>query len=481
MINSIFFVSPEVSPYAKTSGLADYSIALPKFLKRKDIEISIFMPKYRAIDVKYETITDFPVVMNDRKETCIIRRSIFQDRNISIPIYFIDNYHYFDRDRLYDYKDEGERFAFFCNAFVKYIELSGVPPQIIHLNDWQTGMIAALIRNGYKRREMFKNTASIFTIHNIWQQGNFNPDILKYLNLEEDIYDVDGVEFYGDVSFLKAGIVFADKITTVSKTYAKEIQQSEYGERMEGILRKRSSDLRGILNGIDYDIYDPKTSPYVYQPYSIKTIEKKVENKYYLQKMCNLSISDNLLISMVSRINEQKGFGIVIEVLERILKKNVQVVILGEGDNYYQRILSDLASRYSDKFRLFLKFDTPLAQKIYAGADCILLPSKSEPCGMAHMIALRFGTIPIARLTGGLADSIIEYREEDQEGNGFVFLKYSAQEFYEAIEKAEYYYNKKEHWLKIIENAMKKDFSWDRTAQEYIEIYKAAYGKLSMF
>ncbi|MEZ0537715.1 glycogen synthase [Caldicellulosiruptoraceae bacterium PP1] len=478
MNKSLLFVSPEVFPFAKTSGIADYSFSLPKVLKKRGMNVTIVMPKYKVVEARVETLVDFPIKIGSRKETCIIRKGEIQQDNFEIPIYFIDNYHYFDRSELYGYDDDGERFAFFCNAVVEFMQRFNVYPDIIHLNDWETGLIAALIRNGYKRRQVFNKTASVFTIHNIHEQGNFTPDILKYINLEEDIFDVDGIEFYGDVSFLKAGIVFSDLITTVSKTYAKEIQQAEYGERMEGILRKRKSHLKGILNGIDYDIYNPKTTPYIKYPYSLKDISDKVLNKYYLQELVGFDKSDKMLLGMVSKINEQKGFGILVEVLERLLKKDIQIIILGEGDKYYQRILQDISLRYNSKMKLFLKFDTPLAQLIYAGSDAILLPSKTEPCGMAHMIALRYGSIPIARLTGGLADSITEFSEEDNDGNGFLFLRYSPEEFYSAIERAEYYYNKKEYWQRIIYNAMSKNLSWEKTAQEYIEVYESAISSI---
>lgn len=479
---NILFVSSEVSPFAKTGGLADVAGSLPQALVTMGHDVRVVMPKYRSITYPMKTVLDFPVTVRGRKETAIIRESYISNNlpegQAGIPVYFIDNYQYFDREDLYCYFDEAERFAFFCRAVVEMLPKLDFRPDVIHCNDWQTGPIPVLVNEQDKFDSFYKATATIFTIHNLFYQGNYPKDCLEVLGLGCDYYHPDKMEFYGQISYLKAGLVYADIINTVSRTYAREIQTQEYGEKMEGLLRKRAHDLYGIVNGIHYCEFDPVTDSCIARNYDHKSIEKKKENKYALQAAMKLPVGDVPLFGLISRLVDQKGLDLLKEIFGGLMNQDLQFVLLGSGDSHYEEFFRQMAAKYPEKAAVHLGFNGPLAQQIYAGCDMFLMPSRFEPCGLGQLISLRYGTIPIVRATGGLADTVVNYDLITKKGNGFVFKDYRSGELQETIQRALYVYReKKEMWADMVREAMTCDFSWTNSAAEYEKLYTIAIKK----
>ncbi|NLG79507.1 MAG: glycogen synthase GlgA [Firmicutes bacterium] len=477
----ILVASPEVAPFAKTGGLADVAGSLPKALAVMGNDVRVVMPRYRGItDVR--TVGDFPVWVGWRKVTAILREGVIRARlngaEKLVPVYFIDNYHYFDRDNMYMYFDEAERFAFFSRAILEMIRHLGWAPHIIHCNDWQTGPVPLLLREQYSRDPFYQGTASVFTIHNLQYQGNYPRETLHLLGLGDEYFTPERIEFYGDVSFMKAGILYADVINTVSKTYAKEIQTPEYGQRMDGVLRARSKDLHGILNGLNYHEFNPETDARIYRNYGLGNIEDKKENKYALQRDMNLPSSTAPLLGVVSRLVDQKGLDLIADAMDEMMGMDLQFVLLGTGDPYYENLFRSLRQRYPDKIAVEIGFNVVLAQRIYAGCDMFLMPSRFEPGGLGQLIAMRYGTIPIVRSTGGLADTVTNYEPERQVGNGFTFAEYSSDALLDTIRRAMDVYRDKRRWTALVENVMRHDFSWNRSAAEYMGLYGIARNKL---
>jgi starch synthase len=349
----ILYVSAEVSPFAKTGGLADVAGSLPKALALKGNDIRVVMPKYKGIDVCTNYIADFPVQMGGKKETCIVRET----ETANFPLYFIDNYNYYDKDGIYGHFDDGERFIFFCKAVLEMLPKINFQPDIIHCNDWHTGPICMLLKEHYYKKSFYSSIATVFTIHNLEYQGNFPKDIIKTFNINEDIFTPEKAEFYGGFSFMKAGIVYADLINTVSGMYAKEIQTPEYGERMDGLLRKRSKDLYGIVNGINYEEFNPESDTQIFKNYSINNIIDKKENKYELQKEFDLPVGDMPVIGLISRLSSQKGLNLIIEKIDQILDWDLQFILLGTGDNYYHETFAEIKKKYPKKFGLRLELN----------------------------------------------------------------------------------------------------------------------------
>ena len=477
----ILFVSAEVTPYAKTGGLADVAGSLPLALIGKGHDVRIVMPRYKKVVGTLAYETDFPVVMDWRKETCVVRKDAIKftekNSNIEVPIYFIDSYQYFEREHMYCYFDEAERFAFFAKAVIDMLPKIDFKPDVIHCNDWQSGPICMLLKEEYKDNIFFKDIATLFTIHNLQYQGNYSIDAIKYFGLNSN-FTLENLEFYGALSFMKAGLNYADIINTVSETYAKEIRTAEYGEKFEGLLTERSEDLYGIINGISYEENNPATDSSIYKNYDVSSIKNKAQNKHKLQKEMGLPKSDVPLVGLISRLVNQKGLDLIGECIHQIMKTDLQLVILGLGDEYYENLFKNLRQKYPDKVGVFIGFNAELAQKIYAGSDMFLMPSKFEPCGLGQLISLRYGTIPIVRETGGLADTIRDYNPLTKEGNGFTFKEYSSNELLKTINRSvDLYKSDKKIWLKLIEDAMNEDFSWNRSAEKYIELYKDAVKK----
>lgn len=466
----ILYVASEVVPYAKSGGLADVAGSLPKELIKLGYDISVVMPRYKMIKQELEYVIDFPIYMNGKIETCIIRKHTQKlEKDKKITTYFIDNAHYFDRDGMYCHPDEAERFAFFDKAVAKFSN-EILKPDILHLNDWQTAPIALLTKDKYKNEEV----KIIYTIHNLEYNGRFNSGNLCHFDLDYSYFTPEKLEFYGDLSFTKAGLVYSDLITTVSKTYAKEIQTKEFGFGYEGLLSLKNSEnkLVGIVNGIDYDEFNPKTDTALYANYDANNIENKKINKAKLQEKLGLPISDVPIFAIVSRVVQHKGFDILIESLKELLKEDIQFVLLGLGDEHYINRFQILKSQFPDKISINNVFDSELAKKIYAGSDIFLMPSIFEPCGLSQLISFRYGTIPIARRTGGLNDTVIGYLGNKKEGNGFTFWRNKTEDLLEVMKLSIQTYNDKETWNTLVLRAMKQDFSWNRSAKEYVKLYE---------
>ncbi|HQD40712.1 MAG TPA: glycogen synthase GlgA [Bacillota bacterium] len=475
----VLIVSPEVVPFAKTGGLADVAGSLPKALAMHGNDVRVVLPRYRGIEPE-RTVGDFPVMVGDRKETAILREGSIMARlneeEKRVPVYFIDNYHYFDRDNIYGYYDEAERYAFFSKAVLAMLRFLNWRPEIIHCNDWQTGPIPALLRQWEQADSFYSDIATVYTIHNLRYQGNFHPSTIHLLGLGQEYLTPERMEFYGELSYMKAGIVYADMVSTVSRTYSEEIQTPEFGERMEGVLRSRAEDLYGIVNGINYHEFNPATDQRIYQRYTDP--EGKRANKYGLQGEMGLPRKDVPLFGLISRLVDQKGLDLIAQISDELMGHDLQVVVLGTGDPHYEDMFRTLRERYPDKVGVHIGFNAALAQKIYAGADLFLMPSRYEPCGLGQLISLRYGTIPIVRETGGLKDTITDYDPETRHGNGFSFRDYDSSAFLSAIRRSLAVYHNEPVWRELVENAMNCDFSWNRSATEYMGLYGAALRKV---
>lgn len=478
----ILFVSAEVSPYAKTGGLADVAGSLPTTLADMGNDVRVVMPRYKSIEHPMSYTIDFPVQMGDKRETCIVRETEMGQReqggHRSLPVYFIDSYHYFDREGIYCHYDDGDRFAFFCNAVLEMLPRISFQPDVIHCNDWHTGPICMLLDEKYRKQSFYSNITTIYTIHNLEYQGHFSRDIVRRFNVGEEVFTPEKTEFYGQFNFMKAGLVYADIINTVSEMYAEEIQTPQYGERLEGLLSSRSGDLFGIVNGISYEEFNPGDDPRIHRNYSVDTYKDKKENKTALQKEMGLPVRDVPVMGLVSRLSGQKGLNLIIEQIDRIFSHDVQFVLLGSGDPYYETEFKRIRERYPDKMGVYTGFNATLAQRIYAGSDMFLMPSRFEPCGLGQIISLRYGTIPIVRATGGLAETVIDIGQDPERGNGFVFKDFSSIELVETIERALALYGKKTgEWEKLVVKALRLDFSWNKPAQKYMDLYYLAMGK----
>lgn len=478
----ILVVSTEVVPFAKTGGLADVAGSLPKALTIMGNDTRIVLPRYRGIS-DVTTVTDFPVKVGNRTETCVVRKSSIEAKTETggtkqVPVYFIDNYHYFDREGMYCFSDEAERFAFFSIAIMEMLKKIDFQPDIIHCNDWQSGPIPLLLRERYGNDPFYSRIATVFTVHNLLYQGNYPKECLSLLGLGNEYFKPDSLEFYGQISFIKAGLLYADVINTVSKRYAQEIQTPEYGVGFDGLLRKRSQDLYGIVNGINYHEFNPRTDPRIFRNYDSSNIQDKYENKFGLQKEMDLPVRDVPVLGLISRLVDQKGLNLISESFDELMKEDLQFVVLGSGDKYYEDMFARLRGRYPHKMGLYLGFNGILAQRIYAGADMFIMPSKFEPCGLGQLISLRYGTIPVVRATGGLADTVTDYNPATSSGNGFSFELYDAQTMLKTIRRALRLYSEEpESWRRLVANAMDQDFSWNRSGAEYLELYDTAISK----
>jgi starch synthase len=469
---NILFAAAECVPFIKSGGLADVIGSLPMELADQGVDVRVILPKHRDIpeDLKKQMkhINKFYINLAWRKQYCGIEEITLN----KMHFYFIDNEQYFKRDGLYGYGDDAERYAFFCKAVLESLPFIDFKPDIIHCHDWHTGLISMFLKAHYKTNEFYKNIATVFTIHNLMYQGVFPKTILTdILDIGEEYFTSDGLEFYGQVNCMKGGLIYSDILTTVSKTYSEEIKNSYYGEGMDGILRKRNGDLYGIINGIDYKTYDPENDIFISERYKDEQ-DKKLRNKIELQNMLGLNVnSDTPLIGIVSRLVSSKGFDLIEHVLDELLNLDVQIAVLGTGEKVYEELFLKAVDKYPNKISASLMFDNILAHKIYAGSDIFLMPSRFEPCGLSQIIALKYGSIPIVRETGGLKDTVKDYDENTCEGNGFVFHNYNAHDMLFTIKKAVNYYQNRDLWNIIIKNAVESDYSWKRSAAEYINLY----------
>ncbi|MBE4908415.1 glycogen synthase GlgA [Bacillus luteolus] len=468
----VLFVVSECVPFIKSGGLADVAGALPKELKNLGTDVRIMLPKYGQIPLQFkekmDKVCEFNVQLSWRSQYCGIEVLTYE----GITYYFIDNEYYFNRDRLYGYYDDGERFSFFCHAVLQAIPNIDFMPDIIHCHDWHTGMVNFLLKHEYKEED-YSSIRTIFTIHNLQFQGVFPKGILgDLLNLSEEYFTSDQLEFFGNVNFMKAAIVSSDLITTVSPTYKDEIQSKYYGEKLDGLLRKYNDKLVGILNGIDDEIYNPKTDDLIAKKYDYTKMKNKELNKQSLQKQFGLPKRKDIpVVSIISRLTEQKGLDLIIHVIEEMLSKDLQLIILGTGDEKYENIFLTLAHHYPTKLKVVIGFDEKLAHQIYAGSDLFLMPSKFEPCGLGQLIALRYGTIPIVRETGGLNDTVLSYNESTGIGNGFSFKNFNAHDMLYTVDRAIDLFQNREVWSKIVGEAMSRDYSWAQSAFKYNQLY----------
>lgn len=474
----VLLAASEASPFIKTGGLGDVMGSLPKELVKNNIDARVVIPYYRGIipdfKEKLEFVKWFIVEVGWRRKYC----GIFKYEYQGVTYYFLDNEEYFNRDGQYGYFDDGERFAFFDRAVLKLLREIDWRPDVIHCNDWQTGMIPVLLNLEYSRNdEFYRGIKTIYSIHNILFQGTFAPEILPELfGYDMEPYYNKSVEFDKGVSFMKGGINYSDKITTVSYTYSNEFRTPEYGERMDGLLRERGYAIRGILNGIDYEEYNPKTDPFIYRKFGKNPYLSKKLNKIALQKELGLyQKEDTPIISIISRLTRQKGIDLVLNVIDRVLyDRDVQLIVIGTGDSDFEEEFWRLKDRHGDKVSINIKFDNGLAHKVYAASDMFMMPSKFEPCGLGQLIALRYGTIPIVRETGGLKDTVTPYNEFTGMGTGFSFANYNAEELYMATDYAINTYWDKWKWNGIVNQAMSQNNSWEKSAKEYEALYKEA-------
>jgi len=470
----------EVVPFAKTGGLADVAGALPLELKLLGQEVIIVMPRYKTIqepkfsiqrlkpDISYSVIGENinPVTntkaLSEKNKICN-----------GVKVYFIENDAFFNRDGLYqdktgDYKDNLDRFAYYSRRTLELLKEINFKADIIHCHDWQSALIPIFLKTSYAENPFYQNTKTVFTIHNIGYQGLFPKDEFGKLGIDWKFFNMEMLEFYNKINLLKGGMVFCDIINTVSPTYSKEIQTKEFGYGLEGILAKRKKDVFGILNGLDYTIWNPKTDKFIARNFSLEKIDDKYKNKEDLQRICKLPVkTDVALFGIVSRLAEQKGFDILADAIEKICSMNLQLVILGTGDLKYHVILENIVKKYPKVISLHLKFDDPLAHKIYAGSDIFLMPSKYEPCGLGQLISMSYGTIPLVFKTGGLADTVTA-------NDGFVFDKYKKEGLIKEIDKSIKAFKNKKEWLRLMQKAMQNNFSWRESAKDYISLYEKA-------
>lgn len=450
----IVVCAPEVVPFAKTGGLADVAGALPLALEKLNHQIIIVMPGYSSIK---------------NSETQIGR---------NIKVYFIRNDKYFNRAGLYgektgDYPDNLERFSFFCKKTLEFIKKINYHPDIIHCHDWQTSLIPVYLKTIYKDKPFYKKIKTLLTIHNIGYQGIFNKEEFPKLGLDWSLFNMEALEFYDKINILKGGIVFSDAINTVSPTYSKEIMTKEEGFGLEGVLQKNKDRLFGILNGLDYEIWDPLKDKFIVKPYSIDSPEDKAINKRALQKECKLSLKEDIpLFGFVGRLAEQKGLDIIEGAIEKICQLNIQLVILGTGDLKYHNLLCGIAKRFPKQISLHLKFDNPLAHRIYSGSDVFLMPSRYEPCGLGQMISFKYGTVVVAHRTGGLADTVIDFNPIEDKGNGFEFSSYTSEGLLSSMLRAILAFQDKKKWLGLILRCMRLNFSWQESAKKYTQLYE---------
>jgi starch synthase len=479
----IAFIVSEAFPFAKTGGLADVAGALPKALSKLGCDIKLFMPKYGLIDerkyqLKFVESINIPIRIADNIRNTFLHKSFLPGSNVEVN--FIDCPHYFNREKIYtNNPDEDERFILFNKAVLEIMLKSGWVPDIIHCNDWQTGLLPHYIKSKYNRDSKFNRTKTLFTIHNVGYQGIFKNDTFYKSEINKDLVNKFDPNPDDNFSFLKTGILFSDIINTVSPTYATEIMTSEYGSGMERILKNKKNKLYGIINGIDYSEWNSLTDENIPFHFSTKNLNFKKRNKKYLLEKFNLKYNEDVpLIGVVSRMVKQKGFDLVEKESRELMSLNSQWVILGRGENQYEDLFRSLSYTYPDQVANYIGYDNQLAHLIEAGSDMLLMPSHYEPCGLNQLYSLRYGTVPIVRKTGGLADTVQDWHELKnsgiERGTGFSFKSYSAFALLTTVKRAfDTFYNKA-NWKKIQINGMKEDFSWERSGKEYIKLYKLA-------
>ncbi|MFD3156995.1 glycogen synthase GlgA [Haloimpatiens sp. FM7330] len=463
----VLFVCTESHPFIKIGGLGDVAYALPKALRKMGVDVRVIIPKYSDISSNFKTkmkhIDSFNVKVAWRNQYCGLEYLEYS----GIPYYFVDNEYYFKRDGIYGFYDDGERFAYFCDAVIESIKHMGdFKPDVIHCNDWHTGMIPVFMKDN--------SIKTVFTIHNLKYQGVFGKEILgDILGLSDEYFSENKLKYYDGISFMKGGINYADLVTTVSNSYAKEIKTPYYGEGLHGLLENRGAKFLGVVNGIDYDVFNPKDDKEIYFNYNINHLDNKLRNKIELQRELKLPVNRDIpMIGIVSRLVKQKGLDLIAEVIEELLGMDIQIVVLGTGEMHYEDLIQYYSYIYPSKISSNIYFSNEMAKKIYASCDMFLMPSLFEPCGIGQLIAQRYGTLPIVRETGGLKETVLPFNKYTRKGTGFSFKNYNSRELIKTIKNAVSVYKDKKLWKEIMQQVMEKDNSWQNSAKTYKEIYK---------
>ena len=473
----IAFAASECVPFSKTGGLADVVGALPRALAAAGHQVSVYLPRYRQTKLTDAQIVvrSITVPFDDRYRFCSV---VTGGNRSGIKFYFVDYPPFFDRDALYgtsagDYPDNAERFALFSRALLEASKILGVP-DVFHCHDWQSALVPVMLRTLYSEDPAFRDVATVFTIHNMGYQGLFPPDILPLLMLPWDLFTISKLEFFGNVNFLKGALVFSDFITTVSRKYSQEIQTTEYGFGLEGVLRDRASTVTGILNGVDYDEWSPQTDKFIVARYSPQDLSGKAKCKQDLLATFGVTNADSKspVIGIVSRFAAQKGFDLIAQIMDRLAREDMIIVALGTGDKEYEEMFLRMQKQFPQKIAVKIAYDNAIAHKIEAGADMFLMPSKYEPCGLNQIYSLKYGTVPIVRATGGLDDTIEPWDARSGKGTGFKFTEYSGESLLLTIKQALQAYRDQGSWQVLMRNGMNKDFSWNFSAKEYVRIYE---------
>ncbi len=475
----IVFAVSECEPWATTGGLADVAAALPRALVRLGHKVAVFLPYYRQAA---KLAPDAPVVLASitipfpqySRFAQVLDGGVHE----GVQIYFIGCPELFDRESLYatpsgDYADNAERFGLLSRAVIEATKVLGVP-DVFHVHDWHTSILAVFLRSTYFFDPLFKRVPVVLTLHNVAYQGSFSPSTMETLLLPWDMFATDKLEHYGSVNFLKGGIVYSDLLTTVSRTYAQEIQTPEFGNGLDETLRRRAPELTGILNGVDYQEWDPASDPHIAAHYTAENLAGKQECRRDLLHAFGLdgTPETTAVLGVSSRYATQKGIDFIVEIMDRLVQEDVVLVMIGNGEEYYERLLTEMASRYSAKVRVQTKYDKVMGHKVEAGSDIFLMPSRYEPGGLAQMYSLRYGTVPVVRATGGLEDTIDE--QPEGQGNGFKFSGYESGDFLEAIKRALATFSNKQQWTGMMRRGMAQDFSWEKPAKEYVRVYERA-------
>ncbi len=474
----VIFVTSEAVPFAKTGGLADVAGTLPLALQKIGLQVQVVMPLYGMIkkgkfDLKLEA-EDLEVYLGPQRLTF----NLFSADSGGVPFYFVERDELYERSQLYgtskgDYFDNLERFTFLAKSLLPICRALNLKPDVLHCHDWQSALIPAYLKHIWAGQELFTDTVSVYTIHNLAYQGLFPKEKFPLLGLDWSLFGIDGLEFYDQINFMKGGIVFADTVTTVSRRYSHEIQTPEFGCGLEGVLQARAAVLTGIVNGVDYRDWDPATDALIAAPFSPKNLAGKAKNKLALMQQFGLDpkLQTAPLLGIVSRLADQKGFDLVAAVLQDLMAEEVTLVILGTGEEKYHHLLTAAAEKYPGKMGVKIAYDNTIAHLIEAGADMFLMPSYYEPCGLNQIYSMKYGTIPVVRATGGLVDTVTPFDPKDKTGTGFRFEEYSAEAFLACLKEALQAYQDKSVWKKLMLNAMSQDFSWETAAKAYDDLY----------
>ncbi len=477
-MSKILMCASEVAPFAKSGGLGDVLGALPQALAKGGDDVRVVLPKYGSIADEYKNQMEFLfytyVPLGWRRKYC----GVFQLIRDGVTYYFIDNEYYFGDACLYKWNDL-ERFAFYDKACLEILPKLGFKPDVLHLHDWQAGMIAVILNAYYVNDDFYKGIKTMFTIHNLRYQGIYSIDVVSdFYSLDHSFFTNDKLEYHGCANMMKGGIVYSDYVTTVSPTYAEEIKTPLGGEGLDGLLSARSNALRGIINGIDYEVYNPKNDKLIFENYDARTVStKKKINKIELQKQLGLPVDgEKAMIGIVSRLVDQKGFDLLAEAMGELMNLDVQIVVVGTGEARYEEMFRNTAWNNPEKMSANIMFSNELAHKVYAASDLFLMPSAYEPCGLSQLISFAYGTIPVVRETGGLRDTVIPYNEFSGEGSGFSFYAYNSHDMVYVIRMALNFFADKKVWNKLMRNAMKLDFSWNSSAEQYRKLYNELIG-----